>query len=69
MTSSPKDFPTQPEDLAAYVDQTARLLGLEIPPERRSSVVAHFEHVWQVAQPVLAFELPDDLESAPVFEP
>jgi hypothetical protein len=53
----------------AYVDQTAALLGLTIPPELRSSVVENFDRIVAIARPVLDFELPDDLESAATFEP
>ncbi|MEO1095299.1 MAG: DUF4089 domain-containing protein [Cyanobacteria bacterium J06638_28] len=53
----------------AYVEQTAALLGLEIPPEIRSSVVEHFDRIVAIAQPVLDFELPDNLEPAATFEP
>ncbi|MEM0978912.1 MAG: DUF4089 domain-containing protein [Cyanobacteria bacterium P01_H01_bin.58] len=53
----------------AYVEQTAALLGLEIPSEIRSSVVEHFDRIVAIAQPILDFELPDDLESAATFEP
>jgi hypothetical protein len=26
-------------------------------------------HLWAIAQPVITFELPDTVESAPTFEP
>ena len=55
--------------IEAYVDQTAGLLGLKIPPEIRPSVIENFERVIAIAQPVLDFELPDNLEPAPTFEP
>ncbi len=53
----------------AYVDQTAALLGLTIPPELRSSVVENFDRIVAIAQPVLDFELPENLEPAATFEP
>lgn len=56
-------------DSPAYVEQTAALLGLEIPPEIRSSVVEQFDRIVAIAQPVLDFELPDDLEPAATFRP
>ncbi|MEM9164881.1 MAG: DUF4089 domain-containing protein [Cyanobacteria bacterium P01_F01_bin.4] len=52
-----------------YVQQTAHLLNLTIPPEQMASVVKNFELVQAIAQPVLDFPLPDTLESAPRFEP
>lgn len=56
-------------DAQSYVDQTARLLDLPIPPGIRPSVIENFERVIAIAQPVLEFDLPDDLEPAPVFDP
>lgn len=56
-------------DSPAYVEQTAALLGLKIPPEIRSSVVEQFDRIVAIAQPVLDFELPDDLEPAATFRP
>ncbi|MEM1253046.1 MAG: DUF4089 domain-containing protein [Cyanobacteria bacterium P01_H01_bin.21] len=59
----------QPLDIAVYVEQTAKLLGLSIPAEQMASVVENFERVQAIAQPVLEFPLPDELEAAPRFEP
>lgn len=56
-------------DVEVYVDQTAALLGLTVSPEMRPSVIENFERVIAIAQPVLDFELPDNLEPAPTFEP
>lgn len=56
-------------NVEAYVDQTAALLGLRIPPEIRASVIENFEQIVAIAQPVLDFEMPDSLEPAPTFEP
>jgi len=52
-----------------YVDQMAEILGFQIPPEIRPSVVENFERILEIAQPVLDFELPDDIEPAAVFKP
>ena len=59
----------QPSDITAYVEQTAKLLGLSIPPEQMPNVVENFARVQAIAQPVLEFPLPDDLEVASRFEP
>lgn len=61
--------PTLPFDPAAYVDQMSAFLRLPIPPELRDGVIENVERVWQIAQPVIEFPLPDDLEAAPIFEP
>lgn len=58
-----------PFDSAAYVDQMAAFLRLPIPPELRQGVIENLERIWDMAQPVVEFPLPDDLEAAPTFEP
>ncbi|MGD1949878.1 MAG: DUF4089 domain-containing protein [Leptolyngbyaceae cyanobacterium] len=61
--------PIQPLDIAVYVEQTVKLLELSIPTDQMASVVENFARVQAIAQPVLEFPLPDDLEAAPRFEP
>jgi hypothetical protein len=61
--------PVSQLDVATYVDQTAALLGLAIPLPVRAGVVANFEHVQKIAQPVIEFSLPETVESAATFEP
>jgi hypothetical protein len=56
-------------DAAIYVDQASALLELSIPPELRSGVIANFEHLQSIAQPVVDFVLPETVESAATFEP
>ncbi|HEY9736395.1 MAG TPA: DUF4089 domain-containing protein [Trichocoleus sp.] len=60
---------TYPFDSAAYVDQMSAFLRLPIPPELRDGVIENLERIWDIAQPVVEFPLPDDLEAAPIFEP
>jgi hypothetical protein len=62
---------SQPPDFKAevYVQQMAQLLNLDIPPPQLAGVVENFERIQAIAQAVLAFPLPDTLESAPRFEP
>jgi hypothetical protein len=61
---------TEPNfDPVAYVDQAAALIGLPIPDEYHQSVVENFERIQTVAQLFLEFPLPEDTETAPVFEP
>jgi hypothetical protein len=57
------------DDLVAYVDQAARIIGLEIPAEYHAGVVQNFERIAAIAQPVMEFPLPEDIEIAPIFEP
>ncbi|WP_299411849.1 DUF4089 domain-containing protein [Acaryochloris sp. IP29b_bin.148] len=54
---------------STYVIETAKLLGLSIPPDQLPDVVESFEQIHTIAQPVLDFPLPDTLEAAPQFEP
>ncbi|WP_236146332.1 DUF4089 domain-containing protein [Leptolyngbya iicbica] len=56
-------------EVQTYVEQAAKLLGLSLPESVEPQVVENFVRVVAIAQPVLEFELPDTLESAPRFEP
>ena len=61
--------PLSPEQVAAYVDQAAAIAGLPIPPEYHASVVDNFARIAAIAQQVLEFPLPEELDAAPVFVP
>lgn len=52
-----------------FVEIMAGMVGLPIPAEYRESVVANMERIHAVAQLVLEFPLPEEIEAAPVFEP
>ncbi|MBD1823266.1 DUF4089 domain-containing protein [Cyanobacteria bacterium FACHB-DQ100] len=52
-----------------FVEIMAEAVGLPIPAEYRESVVANMERIHTVAQLVLEFPLPEEIEAAPVFEP
>lgn len=58
---------TDPE-LDAYVDATARALGIPLQPEWRDAVKANLAVSFRMAALVAAFPLPDEAEPAPVFE-
>jgi hypothetical protein len=64
MTESPT-----PESVGAYVDETAKLVGLPIAPEHRPGVMRFTEGLLASAALVMEFPLPEDVESAPVFRP
>lgn len=51
-------------DPEAYVDAAAAALELPIPPASRAAVVANLLRLYALAQEVLAFEIPDDGQSA-----
>ena len=54
--------------IEAYVDHVAPLMGLTLTPEQRDGVVKNLATTFAVAQLVLEFPLPDDVDAAPVFE-
>jgi hypothetical protein len=56
-------------DATIYVRQTAALLGLTLPLEIEAGVIANFEHIAMIAQPLVTFLLPETVESAATFEP
>lgn len=56
-------------DLGELVDLTAKLLELPLDPEHRPGVIANLSRTATIAQLVLEFPLPDEVEAAPVFQP
>ena len=58
-----------PEQLGAYVDETARRVGLPIAPEHRPGVIQFTAGLLAMAALVMEFPLPDDVEAGPVFRP
>ena len=57
------------EEADRLIDAIAPLLGLDIEDEFRPGVRFHLLNTARVARAVLEFELPDEAEPAPVFEP
>ncbi|NJK47570.1 DUF4089 domain-containing protein [Candidatus Gracilibacteria bacterium] len=56
-------------ELTSYVEQAAQLLDLSIAPEYLPGVVDNLNKMAAIASLVTEFELPDELEAAPIFEP
>ena len=56
-------------DAETHCDHMAAVLGLEIGPEWRQSVVDNLKATQKIAEAVLSFPLADAVEPAPVFEP
>lgn len=56
-------------DVADYVDAASALQDLALEPEARERVLAQFGRIAAIAAPLLACELPPDVELAPVFRP
>ncbi|MGI2905474.1 DUF4089 domain-containing protein [Tolypothrix sp. VBCCA 56010] len=55
-------------DVGEYVDAMGLLMDLRLRDEYRDGVVANFERIKAIALIVNSFELPDDVEAAPIFE-
>ena len=60
---------TDPATIAAYVDHAAPLVGLALTPEQRDGVIRNLAITFVVAELIMAFPLPDDVDAAPVFRP
>jgi hypothetical protein len=56
-------------DAAAYLEEAAALLGLDIDPKYKPGIVANLEGAAAVARAFLDFPLADDDEAGPVFRP
>lgn len=67
--SSMRDDQFSERDYAAYVEQTAQLLGIEIPEAYQQGVVENMTQLSAIAQQVMEFPLPPTTEIAPVFKP
>jgi 1-carboxybiuret hydrolase subunit AtzG-like len=55
------------DEIDAWLDGTAVLLGITVAPEWRQAVRLHLRITRDMAQRVMDFPLPDDAEQAPVF--
>ena len=56
-------------DIAKWVDEAAQAIGLPIAPQYRANVILNVERSLAIAAPLLALELDDDLNPAPVYRP
>ncbi len=52
-----------------YVEQMALLLKMDLRDEYKDGVVANFERISAIALVVNEFDIPEDVEVAPIFEP
>ncbi|WP_245912160.1 DUF4089 domain-containing protein [Brunnivagina elsteri] len=64
-----KKIENQQIDLKIYVEQMALLVDLNLREEYKDGVVANFEKIKNIAKLVNDFELPEEIEVAPIFEP
>ncbi|BAZ15070.1 hypothetical protein NIES4071_69400 [Calothrix sp. NIES-4071] len=56
-------------EMRVFVEHMALLVDLKLRDEYKDGVVANFERISNIASVVNEFELPDEVEAAPVFEP
>ncbi len=59
----------QKPDIARWVEEEAKAVGLPIAPEYRANVILNLERSLVIAQPLLAVELEDELTPLPVYRP
>ena len=52
----------------AYAEASAKVLGLSIRADWKPAVATNLETIFKMAAPVENFELPEDIEPAPIFE-
>jgi hypothetical protein len=59
----------EPFDPELYVPLAAAAMGLPLAPEDFGGVIGAFSVLARVAQPVMNFQLPENLVAASVFTP
>jgi hypothetical protein len=60
---------TDEDALEEFIDAGARALGIPVEPQWKPGIRANLQVTLRVAAMVAEFELPDEAEPAPVFEP
>ena len=56
-------------NLAKYVEQAAQLMELSLTREYLPGVIDNFTRIAAIAPLVTEFNLPEEIEAAPTFEP
>nr|WP_290227189.1 DUF4089 domain-containing protein [Trichocoleus desertorum] len=56
-------------DPTDYVHAAASLIDLPLDSDGTPSIVTNFARIEAIAELVLEFPLPDNIEAAPIFEP
>ena len=51
-----------------YVTSSAKALGLSLEPSWKEGASQNIETIFKLAAALEAFELPDDIEPAPIFK-
>ena len=57
------------DPLDAFIDAAARALALPVEPDWKPAIRANLEVTLRLARLVDEFDLPDEIEPAPVYEP
>lgn len=52
-----------------YIQQTSKLLNMQIQDEYQNGVINNLQIIQQIAEMVNQFSLPEEIEISPVFEP
>lgn len=60
---------TEAEISREFVDAAAAMVGLPIPENNAEGVRVNLERIAQMAAPLLAVTIPDEVEAAQVFAP
>ena len=55
--------------ITKYVEQTSILINLPIPLEYQAGVIKNFQSIQTIAELVNQFSLPEEIESAAIFQP
>ena len=55
------------DDLDAWLDANAALLGIPVQPEWRDAIRLHLRLTRDLAGRVMEFPLPDEADPAPIF--
>jgi hypothetical protein len=61
--------PISDSDAAQLVDLLAQMLQIPLDPAHRPGVIANLIRNAEVAQLVMDFPLPEEIETAPTFQP
>ncbi len=60
---------SEPIDWDGYLDAVGAMIGMTIPAGHREATIAQLKLNAEIAQPLLAFEMPEGTNLAPVFKP
>lgn len=58
-----------PIDWDGYLDAVGAMIGMTISAGHREATIAQLKLNAEIAQPLLAFEMPEGTNPAPVFKP